>query len=88
MNPMSDIAAIALIHDPIDLSLMWLIDSGHRVFGSSGGARAEMNDFLAFAAQHPLPVSVEPVSFINVNTALDRLKAGDVAGRLCIDFSL
>ena len=67
---------------------MWLIDGGHRVFGSSVGSRAEMLDFLAFAAKHPLPVAVEPVSFANVNAALDRLKAGDVAGRLCIDFSL
>ena len=88
VNPMSDIVAIALIHDPVDLSLMWLIDGGHRVFGSSVGSRAEMNDFLAFAARHPLPVSVEPVSFANVNAALDRLKAADVAGRLCIDFTL
>jgi propanol-preferring alcohol dehydrogenase len=87
-NPMSDIVAIALIHDPVDLSLMWLIDGGHRVHGSSVGSRAEMNDFLNFAACHPLPVAVESVSFDNVNAALDRLKSGDVAGRLCIDFSL
>lgn len=88
VNPMSDIVAIALIHDPVDLSLMWLIDGGHRVFGSSVGTRSEMASFLAFAATTPLPVAVEPVRLNDVNTALDRLKAGDVAGRLCLDFSL
>ena len=87
-NPMSDIVAVALVHEPVDLSMMWLIDGGHRVFGSSVGTRQELQEFLAFARRHPRRVDVERIPLRDVNTALDRLKTGDVAGRICIDFSL
>ncbi len=86
--PMSEIVAVALIHDPVPLSLMWLLDGGHKVFGSSVGTRQEMADFLSFAATHPMPVDVERVPFSEVDHALTRLKSGDVTGRLCVDFSL
>jgi propanol-preferring alcohol dehydrogenase len=88
VNPMSDIIAIALVHDPVPLSMMWLIDGGHRVFGSSVGTRQDLRDFLAFAAWHPLAIDIETVPLTAVNHALDRLQAGSVAGRVCIDFSL
>jgi propanol-preferring alcohol dehydrogenase len=87
VNPMADIVAIAMVHDPMPLSMMWLIDGGHRVFGSSVGTRQELADFLAFAAAHPLAVDVEAVKFGDVDAALNRLKAGEVKGRLCIDFA-
>ncbi len=87
VNPMSDIVAVALVHDPVDLSMMWLIDGGHRVFGSSVGTRQEMIDFLNFAAAHPLNVDVQTVPLSQANAALDQLAQGTVGGRLCIDFS-
>jgi propanol-preferring alcohol dehydrogenase len=87
-NPMSDIVAIALVHDPVDLSMMWLIDGGHRVFGSSVGTRQETHDFLTFASSRPFAIDVETIPLSSVNYALDRLKSGAVKGRLCIDFSL
>ncbi len=87
VNPMADIVAIAMVHDPMPLSMMWLIDGGHRVFGSSVGTRSELADFLAFAAANPLAVDIEAVSFADVDAALNRLKAGEVKGRLCIDFA-
>ncbi len=86
-NPMSEIAFIAMVHDPVPLSMMWLIDGGHRVFGSSVGSRQELADFLSFAAAHPLKVEVQSIGLGDVNAALDALKAGEVAGRLCIDFT-
>ncbi len=88
VNPMSEIVAVALVYEPVDLSMMWLIDGGHRLFGSSVGTRRETREFLAFAAKNPLPVTVEPVPLSVVNKALDRLQDGAVNGRLCIDFSL
>lgn len=87
VNPMADIVAVAMVHDPMPLSMMWLIDGGHRVFGSSVGSRTETADFLAFAAAHPLKVDVEAVRFDDVDAALNRLKSGEVKGRLCIDFA-
>ncbi|CAD0186940.1 S-(hydroxymethyl)mycothiol dehydrogenase [Ruegeria sp. THAF57] len=88
VNPLSDIVAVALVDDPVDLSMLWLIDGGHRVFGSSVGTRQDLLDFLDFASQRPLGVDVETVPLDQVNYALDRLKTGDVTGRLCIDFNL
>ena len=88
VNPMSAVVAVAMVHEPVDLSLMWLIDGGHRVFGSSVGTRQAMIDFLDFAARHPLPIDIETLPLAGVDDALNRLKRGEVTGRLCIDFSL
>jgi propanol-preferring alcohol dehydrogenase len=88
VNPLSDVIAIALVEQPVDLEMMWLIDGGHRIFGSSVGTRQDLVDFLSFAAHQPLAVHVEPVPFDQVEDALNRLKSGAVTGRLCIDFSL
>lgn len=32
VNTKSDIVCVALIYEQVDLSMMWLIDGGHRVF--------------------------------------------------------
>ena len=87
VNPMSDIVAVALVHDPVELSMMWLIDGGHRVFGSSVGTRQELRDFIKFSEQQPMPVEIETISLAQVDAALDRLRVGDFKGRFCIDFS-
>lgn len=87
-NPMSDIVAVALVHDPVELSMMWLIDGGHRVFGSSVGTRQELREFLDFAKWNPLSVEIEKIPLSDANTALDRLQSGEFKGRLCIDFSM
>lgn len=88
VNPMSDIVAIAMVHEPVDLSMMWLIDGGHRVFGSSVATRQEMTDFLNFAATNPLAIDIETVPLTEADAALNRLAIGQVTGRLCIDFAL
>lgn len=85
-NPLSQIVAVALVHEPVALSMMWLINGGHRVMGSSVGTRAELSAFLAFAADHPFRVAVERVPFEDINAALERLAAGEVAGRIVLDF--
>ncbi|WP_166434002.1 alcohol dehydrogenase catalytic domain-containing protein [Roseovarius spongiae] len=88
VNKMADIVTVAMVHEPVPLSMMWLIDGGHRVFGSSVGTRQDTIDFLRFAAMNPLPIDIEAIPFRDADAALDRLKRGEVAGRLCIDFSL
>jgi len=88
VKPMSEIVCVALVYDPVDLSMMWLIDGGHRVLGSSVGSRDELVEFLEFAADNQQLVDVESVPLAGVNEALDRLKAGDFKGRLCVDFGL
>lgn len=88
VNQMADIVVVAMVHEPVPLSMMWLLDGGYRVFGSSVGTRQDTLDFLHFVAMNPLPIDIEAVKFADVNSALDRLKRGEVTGRLSIDFSL
>lgn len=87
-NPLSEVVAVGLVHDPVPLSMMWLIEGGHRVTGSSVGGRQELRDLLAFAASHDLSIDIEAVALKDVDTALDRLAAGKIKGRVAIDFSL
>ena len=87
-NPMCEIVVIALVHDPVPLSMMWLIEGGHKVLGSSVGSRQELRDLLDFAVRHPLEIDIELVALDDVDEALDRLRAGDVRGRLCVDFAV
>ncbi|MEX0284273.1 MAG: alcohol dehydrogenase catalytic domain-containing protein [Paracoccaceae bacterium] len=87
-NPLSDVVLIALVNAAMPLEALWLIDGGHRVFGSSVGTRQDLRDFLEFATQNPLAVDVEAIPLSAANAALDRLKTGDVVGRLAIDFRL
>lgn len=88
VNPLSEVVAVALVHDPVPLSMMWLIDGGHRVMGSSVGTRADVQALLGFAAEFPSAVPVEAVPLGAVAEALDRLERGEVAGRLVVDLSL
>nr|WP_319249499.1 alcohol dehydrogenase catalytic domain-containing protein [uncultured Celeribacter sp.] len=85
VNPLSQIVAVALVHDPVPLSMMWLINGGHRVMGSSVGTRAELRAFLAFAARHMPAVEIETLPFEEVGAGLERLAAGDVKGRLVLE---
>jgi len=85
-NPLSQIVAVALVHDPVPLSMMWLIDGGHRVMGSSVGTRAELRDFLGFATHHRFRVDHHVMPFDRVSEALDILAQGKQRGRIVLDF--
>ncbi|MBZ4023813.1 hypothetical protein CKO11_15275 [Rhodobacter sp. TJ_12] len=85
-NPLSQIVAVALVHDPVPLSMMWLINGGHKVMGSSVGTRAELRAYLNFAARHLPPVEIEALPFDQVQAGLERLARGAVRGRLVLRF--
>lgn len=86
-NPLSQIVAVALVHDPVPLSMMWLINGGHRVMGSSVGTRADLRRFLDFARDHRFGVHHEVLPFERIAEGLERLAQGDVRGRIVIDFT-
>lgn len=85
-NPLSQIVAVALVHEPVPLSMMWLINGGHRVMGSSVGTRADLRAFLEFAADHPFAVDLDVLPFDRVGEGLERLARGDVRGRIVLQF--
>jgi len=88
VNPRSEIVLVALVYESVPLSTMWLIDGGHKLFGSSVGTRLEIKDFLKFAIQNKFEVNTETVPLSEVNATLDRLANGQVAGRACVDFRI
>ncbi|MFD1343050.1 alcohol dehydrogenase catalytic domain-containing protein [Litorisediminicola beolgyonensis] len=88
VNPLSQIVLVALVQEPVPLSAMWLINGGHRVMGSSVGTRADLRDYLHFAAEHPPSVAIDVLPFAQVNQGLERLAAGDVTGRLVLRFEV
>jgi len=87
INPRGWIISVAMVAEPVSLSLEWLTFNGVRITGTAVGGRQELRDVLALAARHPLQVGIEAVSLDQADVALDRLAAGRVAGRSVIDFS-
>jgi propanol-preferring alcohol dehydrogenase len=48
------------------------------------GTRAQLGELLALATKEPLHYTVEPVPLVDAQQAHDRLRAGEVAGRLVL----
>lgn len=69
--------------------LAWLADdlatAEARVFGSAVGSRADQSAMLGLAAAGRLRCVVETSSLDDVNLVLDRLRRGDVVGRLVLE---
>jgi propanol-preferring alcohol dehydrogenase len=87
INPRGWIISVAMVSQPVDLSLEWLTVSGARITGTSVGTRQELQDLLALASFRSLSIPIERVALRNVNDALDRLSRGEVEGRIVIDFT-
>ena len=56
-----------------------------RFMTSIWGTRAQLTELISLAHQHPLSSPVEVLALNQAQTALDRLAAGDAAGRLVLD---
>ncbi|MEO1191553.1 MAG: alcohol dehydrogenase catalytic domain-containing protein [Pseudomonadota bacterium] len=91
LNPRGRFVSVAMPHEPVALSLVWLTWVTPVITGSSVGGRQELRDTLALAAEHGLSIPIEPIRLEEANTALDRLagKPGlaPVRGRAVIDFT-
>jgi alcohol dehydrogenase, propanol-preferring len=86
INPLGWIISVAMISDPVPLSLEWLTYNGVRITGTSVGTRQELVDVLALANRHHLRIKTESIALDAVDQGLQRLAAGSVEGRLVIDF--
>jgi uncharacterized zinc-type alcohol dehydrogenase-like protein len=58
-----------------------------RVMGSGSAGRPDTAAMLAFAAEHGITADVEVLGATEVDTALSRLRAGDVRFRFALDLS-
>lgn len=88
INPLGWIISVAMISEPVPLVLEWLTYNGVRITGTSVGTRQELTDLLALAARHQLRIPIEAVALEAINSAFERLRSGNVDGRLAIDFTL
>lgn len=86
VNPLGWIVSVAMVAEPVPLVLEWLTYNGVRITGTSVGTRQELTDLLELAARHNLHIKTEAIALDAVNDGLGRLAAGQVEGRLVIDF--
>ncbi len=86
VNNFAQIIAVAMVPDPVPLNMEWLTYTGVNITGTSVGTRQQMKDFLNLAERHRIGINTEAIKLDAINTALDRLRQGQVAGRLVVSF--
>lgn len=70
--------------DLIRTSIIGLVNGEKRVRGSNVGTRADLREAVEFAVRNLVVPHVEPVPFRQAVEALERLRAGQVSGRLVL----
>ncbi|XP_020083143.1 probable mannitol dehydrogenase [Ananas comosus] len=70
---------------PLELYSYSLIQGGKMVAGSCIGGMKDTQEMIEFAGKHNITAEAEVVGMEYVNTAMDRLAAGDVRYRFVID---
>lgn len=64
-----------------------LVLAGQSVHGSIIGTRADMNEAVRLAVKAGIESTIEKQPLENINTVFDRLRSGDVIGRVVLDMS-
>ncbi|XP_073004855.1 probable mannitol dehydrogenase [Typha latifolia] len=70
---------------PLELPTSSLIQGGKILAGSCVGGMKDTQEMIEFAAKHGITAEVEVIGMDYVNTAMERLAAGDVKYRFVID---
>lgn len=70
-----------------EVGALALLGGRRRLTSSGSGGTRDTRTMLAFASEHGIAADVEVLPATAVNTALARLAAGDVAGRLVLDLA-
>jgi propanol-preferring alcohol dehydrogenase len=76
---------VSLPNQQLTFDAAEVIESGLRVMGSADGTRQELRRLMGLAAGGQVRSVVERVPFADINSAFQRLAAGDVNGRLVLD---
>ncbi len=71
-------------HDLARLSIIGLVNGERIVRGSNVGTRLDLQEAIDFAVRGAVTARVEAIAFEDANLALDRLRAGQVSGRLVL----
>jgi propanol-preferring alcohol dehydrogenase len=84
-NPQAWIVSVAMVPDPVPLSLRRLTFTGENITGNAVGGRQDLADVMALAERSGLAVDVRPVALDDADAVLDDLAAGKSLGRSVID---
>ncbi|MDX2345817.1 MAG: NAD(P)-dependent alcohol dehydrogenase [Legionella sp.] len=78
---------VGLPTEPMDVSMFPMVFKRLSVSGSLIGGIKETQDMLNFCAEHQITSDIELIQADEINSALERLKQGDVKYRFVIDMS-
>jgi len=87
VNNLGTIVSVAMVPEPVPLSLEWLTFNGVRITGTSVGTRDQMRELLSLVEKRPITIDIESIGLAGINDAMERLEAGQVRGRLVIELA-
>ena len=87
VNNFATIVSVAMVAEPVPLVLEWLTFNGVTITGTSVGTRQQMTDFLSLASHNNITIDLEAIALADINNGINRLRNGEVKGRLVIDFT-
>mgnify|MGYP006198056209 CR=1 FL=1 len=79
-----DVVMVGLGAERTTLTTADVIHQKARIHGSSGGTRQDIESVYRYLAQGLVTPSVEHLGFEDVPSGIERLRAGDVTGRLVV----
>jgi propanol-preferring alcohol dehydrogenase len=68
------------------LSIFDTVLNGLTVRGSIVGTRLDLQEALNFAAEGKVAATIETADLEDINEIFDRMKRGDIRGRVVLDF--
>jgi propanol-preferring alcohol dehydrogenase len=81
LRPAGTLSVVGLPAEPLQLSALALVSGEYRITGSAVGTREDLKATLALAAAGKLRCHTHTHRLDDVNTVLDELRAGRMAGR-------
>ncbi|XP_058094428.1 probable mannitol dehydrogenase [Magnolia sinica] len=78
LKPNGKLVMVGVTNKPFELPIIPLIIGRKIVAGSAGGGMKETQDMIDFAGKHNITADIEVISMDYINTAMERLTAGDV----------
>jgi len=69
------------------LSIFDMVLNGVTVRGSIVGSRLDLQESLQFAEEGKVHATVATESLDNINSVFDRMKQGQIEGRIVLDFA-
>ncbi|BAL61393.1 alcohol dehydrogenase AdhP [Melissococcus plutonius] len=87
LKPMGKMVAVALPNDKMEISIPQTVFYGIKVSGSLVGTRQDLAEAFQFGAAGKVKPIVTTRRLEEINDIIDEMKAGNIEGRMVIDFT-